>query len=365
PAPRPHRQIADGAALRHRADPAAPAQQSRQQFHSVVPGGDRAEHVRLPRRRGGRPHRAAAAAAAARGERFGHAHRTIDRAVQARRPADRAAPHQRRRSFHVRRGQHARLGAAARLARRLFSGDGGGKQSGGGIAPVSTTLERVPTMRRDGFGRLGIRIVAAALVALCSSAQAQDWPTRPVTMVVPFAAGGAFDVMARIFAPQLSQSLGQQVIVENVGAAAGIVGTNGVAKPTPDGYVFLLGSVGPPAYNQTLYKKLPYNAATDFAPVALFAEQPMVLLTRQEFPADNLQQFIAYAKANAAKLQYGSAGVGSTTHLSCALLNTAAGIDITHVPYRGGGPVTADLIAGQIHYMCSNSAGALPQIASH
>jgi tripartite-type tricarboxylate transporter receptor subunit TctC len=190
-----------------------------------------------------------------------------------------------------------------------------------------------------------IRIIAAALVALCSSAQAQDWPTRPVTMVVPFAAGGAFDVMARIFAPQLSQSLGQQVIVENVGAAAGIVGTH--------------------AYNQTLYKKLPYNAATDFAPVALFAEQPMVLLTRKDFPADNLQQFIAYAKANAAKLQYGSAGVGSTTHLSCALLNTAAGIDITHVPYRGGGPVMADLIAGQIHYMCSNSASALPQITSH
>ena len=194
----------------------------------------------------------------------------------------------------------------------------------------------------------GIRIIAAALVALCSSAQAQDWPTRPVTMVVPFAAGGAFDVMARIFAPQISQSLGQQMIVENVGAAAGIVGTNRVAKATPDGYVFLLGSVGTHAYNQTLYKKLPYNAATDFAPVALFAEQPMVLLTRKDFPADNLQQFIAYAKANAAKLQYGSAGVGSTTHLSCALLNTAAGIDITHVPYTGSGPALRDTIAGHV-----------------
>jgi len=170
-----------------------------------------------------------------------------------------------------------------------------------------------------------IRIIAAALVALCSSAAAQDWPTRPVTMVVPFAAGGAFDVLARVFAPHLSMSLGQQVIVENVGAAAGIVGTNRVAKATPDGYVFLFGSVGTHAYNQTLYKKLPYNAATDFAPVALLVEQPMVLLTRKDFPADTLQEFIAYAKANGAKLQYGSAGVGSTTHLSCALLNTAAG----------------------------------------
>jgi tripartite-type tricarboxylate transporter receptor subunit TctC len=209
-----------------------------------------------------------------------------------------------------------------------------------------------------------IRIIAAvaALLAATAPAMTQDWPTRPVTMVVPFAAGGAFDVIARVFSPQLSHSLGQQVIVENVGAAAGIVGTNRVAKATPDGYQFLFGSVGTHAYNQTLYKKLPYNAATDFAPVALIVEQPMVLLTRKDFPANTLQEFIAYVKANSAKLQYGSAGVGSTTHLSCALLNSAAGLDITHVPYRGGGPVTADLIAGQIHYMCSNSASSFPQI---
>jgi tripartite-type tricarboxylate transporter receptor subunit TctC len=211
-----------------------------------------------------------------------------------------------------------------------------------------------------------IRIIAAvgALVAATAPAAAQDWPTRPVTMVVPFAAGGAFDVMGRVFAPRLSESMGQQVIVENVGAAAGIVGTNRVAKAAPDGYTFLLGSVGTHAYNPTLYKKLPYNPATDFAPVALFAEQPMVLITRKDFPAGNLQEFIAYAKANEAKLQYGSAGVGSTTHLGCALLNAATGLNTTHVPYRGGGPAMADLIAGQVHYMCSNSASALPQIAS-
>jgi tripartite-type tricarboxylate transporter receptor subunit TctC len=182
---------------------------------------------------------------------------------------------------------------------------------------------------------------------------------------VPFAAGGAFDVMGRVFAPRMSESLGQQVIIENIGAAAGIVGTNRVAKAVPDGYTFLLGSVGTHAYNPTLYKKLPYNPATDFAPVALFAEQPMVLITRNDFPASNLQEFIAYAKANGAKLQYGSAGVGSTTHLGCALLNAATGINTTHVPYRGGGPAMTDLIAGQVHYMCSNSASALPQIASN
>jgi tripartite-type tricarboxylate transporter receptor subunit TctC len=212
-----------------------------------------------------------------------------------------------------------------------------------------------------------IRIIAAvgALVAATAPAAAQDWPTRPLTMVVPFAAGGAFDVMGRVFTPRMSESLGQQVIVENIGAAAGIVGTNRVAKAAPDGYTFLLGSVGTHAYNPTLYKKLPYNAATDFAPVALFAEQPMVLITRKDFPASNLQEFIAYAKANGAKLQYGSAGVGSTTHLGCALLNAATGINTTHVPYRGGGPAMLDLIAGQVHYMCSNSASALPQIASN
>ena len=212
-----------------------------------------------------------------------------------------------------------------------------------------------------------IRIIAAvgALVAATAPAVAQDWPTRPLTMVVPFAAGGAFDVMGRVFTPRMSESLGQQVIVENIGAAAGIVGTSRVAKAVPDGYTFLLGSVGTHAYNPTLYKKLPYNPATDFAPVALFAEQPMVLITRKDFPASNLQEFIAYAKANGAKLQYGSAGVGSTTHLGCALLNAATGINTTHVPYRGGGPAMLDLIAGQVHYMCSNSASALPQIASN
>ena len=205
----------------------------------------------------------------------------------------------------------------------------------------------------------------ACTLALPGTASAQDWPTRPVTMVVPFAAGGAFDVIGRVLTPRLSQILRQQVIVENVGAAAGIVGTNRVAKAAPDGYQFLLGSVGTHAYNPSLYKKLPYHPATDFAPVALFAEQPMVLLARKDFPANTLQEFIAYAKANAAKLQYGSAGVGSTTHLACALLNAATGINVTHVPYRGGGPAMQDLIGGQIHYLCLNSAGALPQIAGN
>jgi tripartite-type tricarboxylate transporter receptor subunit TctC len=207
-------------------------------------------------------------------------------------------------------------------------------------------------------------IALAAALQCTAPAGAQDWPIRPVTLVVPFAAGGAFDVLSRVLTPRLSENLRQQVIVENIGAAAGIVGTQRVAKAAPDGYVFLLGSVGTHAYNPSLYKKLPYNPASDFAPVALVAEQPMILVAQKDLPVGSLQEFIAYAKANAAKLQYGSAGVGSTTHLACALLNAAAGIDVTHVPYRGGGPVMSDLIAGQIHYMCSNSANALAQVSS-
>jgi tripartite-type tricarboxylate transporter receptor subunit TctC len=173
---------------------------------------------------------------------------------------------------------------------------------------------------------------ATALRGLPRMAWAQAYPTRPVTLLVPFAAGGSFDVIARVITPRFSELLGQQVIVENVGAAAGIVGVSRVAHATPDGYSMLLGTVGTHAYNPALYKKLPYNPAADFAPVGLIAEQPLVLIARKDFPPNTLPEFIAYAKANAANLQYGSAGVGSTTHLACALLNAAAGMNVTHIP---------------------------------
>ena len=209
---------------------------------------------------------------------------------------------------------------------------------------------------------LHLAVGTGALSAVSRLAWAQAYPTRPITLVVPFAAGGSFDVIARVITPRLSEILGQQVVVENVGAAAGIVGVNRIAHAVPDGYSVLLGTVGTHAYNPALYKKLPYNPASDFAPVGLVAEQPLVLIARKDFPAKTLPEFIAYTKANGAKLQYGSAGVGSTTHLACALLNAAAGINVTHVPYRGAGPAIADMIGGQIHYVCSNTPGALPQI---
>jgi tripartite-type tricarboxylate transporter receptor subunit TctC len=193
------------------------------------------------------------------------------------------------------------------------------------------------------------------------AARAETYPSRPITMVVPFAAGGAFDVIGRILAARMSEILGQQVIVENTTGAAGIIGVKHVASATPDGYTFLLGSIGTHAYNQTIYKKPRYHAIADFTPVALFAEQPMVVTARNTFPATNVPEFVNYVKKNSAKLQFGSAGAGTTTHLGCALLNAVIGVKVTHVPYRGGGPAVNDLIGGQIDYMCLNmgSAGTL------
>ena len=204
----------------------------------------------------------------------------------------------------------------------------------------------------------------AALVSMTTTTLAQGWPTRAVTMVDPSAPGGSGDVLGRILAPRLSELLGRQVIVENIGGAGGMLGVARVAKAAPDGYQFVLGNVGNFAQNQTFYKKPLYNAAMDFAPVALVAELPLVLITRNDFPASNLKEFAAYAKANEGKLQYASAGVGNVTHLACALLNATIGIKATHVPYRGGGLAMQDLIAGRIDYQCPGAAVAIGHIDS-
>ena len=196
---------------------------------------------------------------------------------------------------------------------------------------------------------------AAALVsllAIAGVAHAAAWPTRPVTMVVPFAAGGPTDVVGRILAARLSEILKQQMVVLNVGGAGGMTGADRIARATPNGYEMLLGTVGTQAYSQTLYKKPLYSATKDFAPVVLVAEQPLVLVTRKDFPAGSLKEFAAYAKANAAKLSFGSGGAGSATHLGCVLLNSKLGIKVQHVPYRGSAPALQDLIAGRIDYLC-------------
>lgn len=207
------------------------------------------------------------------------------------------------------------------------------------------------------------KIVAVLAALVPGMAVAQDYPSRPVTIVVPFAAGGSFDVVGRIVGVRMGELLGQSVVIENATGAGGIVGVKRVMAAAPDGYTVLLGSVGTHAYNQTIYKTRRYDAVNDFTHVALFSEQPMVLEVRKTLPVDSLPEFIALLKSNGAKMQYGSAGVGSTTHLACSLLNAKVGVTIAHVPYRGSAPAANDLIGGQIDYLCGNLGAAVPLIA--
>jgi tripartite-type tricarboxylate transporter receptor subunit TctC len=222
--------------------------------------------------------------------------------------------------------------------------------------------EKVAVPGEERMLKTSIRIAVAGFLAFAGAVHAQEWPTRSVTMVIPFAAGGPQDGIGRIVAQRMSEVLGQQVIVENVTGAGGMTGSDRVAKADPDGYQFVLGSVGTHAQNQTLYKHPAYNAATDFAPVALIAETPIVLIVRKDLPANNLKEFIAYAKANQAKMSYGSAGAGSATHLACVVANSVIGTDITHIPYRGTGPAMQDLLGGRIDFLCDLVNTAKPQI---
>src|SRR4051812_40831111 len=189
-------------------------------------------------------------------------------------------------------------------------------------------------MRRSAF--LNALIVATAVWP--AAVQAQNYPTRPVIMVVPFAAGGTFDVMGRIIASRMSEILGQQVVVENTTGAGGIIGVNRVINAPADGYTVLLGTVGTHAYNQWIYKKRRYDAINDFTPVTLFSEQPMVLEARKDLAANTIPEFVTLLKTSGGKMQFGSAGAGTTTHLACALLNSVIGVNVTHVPYRGSAP---------------------------
>jgi putative tricarboxylic transport membrane protein len=205
----------------------------------------------------------------------------------------------------------------------------------------------------------------AMLLSMASiAASAQEWPTRPVTLVVPFAAGGPVDTAARIMAARLSENLGQQVIVENVSGAGSMLGGNRVAKAAPDGYTFLHGNRSTHIYSQILNKKPMYDAISEFAPVAAFVENSAVLLVRRDFPAGTLGEFSAELRANRGKLQFASAGAGSASHVVCVLLNNAIGVEITHIPYRGTAPALQDLIAGRVDYLCDIISTAIPPIQS-
>jgi tripartite-type tricarboxylate transporter receptor subunit TctC len=202
----------------------------------------------------------------------------------------------------------------------------------------------------------------AGILTLVGAALAHEWPTRPINMVVGFAAGGATDLLGRIVAQRVGEALGQQIVVENVGGAGGLTGSLRVARAQADGSQVLFGGLGTVVLNQLLYKNPPYDTVVDFAPVALVAEVPLVLLARKDLPVNTVAEFMAYARANHAKMTFGSAGAGSAPHLGCLLLNMAAGVDITHVPFRGSGPALQELIAGRIDYYCDALPSALPHI---
>jgi tripartite-type tricarboxylate transporter receptor subunit TctC len=208
--------------------------------------------------------------------------------------------------------------------------------------------------------RAWVALIGVLLVS--GTALAQNFPAKPMTMIVPFAAGGPTDLLGRVLAQRMGELLDQQVVVENVGGAGGMTGAKRVADADADGYTFVLGTVGTHAQGQTLYKRPLYNAVTDFTPVVLVAEVPIVLIARKELPVNDFKAFIAYTRENQGKMQFGSAGAGSATHLGCVLLNYLIGVDVIHVPYRGTGPAMQDLQGGRIDYLCEVITTAKPQI---
>ena len=214
-------------------------------------------------------------------------------------------------------------------------------------------------MNRIAFGALAIALGTAPV----AFAQPAAFPVRPITLVVPFPAGGPSDALARAIAQPMGAKLGQPVVIENAGGAGGTIGLAKVVKAAPDGYTLGFGTIGTHVANVALYKKLPYDPVADFSPVGLAGTAPMVLVARTGVPAANLPEFVAWLKQNPGKASYGSAGVGSISHYGCVMLLSALKQDVTHAPYRGVAPAMNDLMGGQIDFMCDQTTTALPQVA--
>lgn len=205
--------------------------------------------------------------------------------------------------------------------------------------------------------------LAAAAMTLGGAAQAQNnYPERPITMIVPFAAGGPTDVIARIVGDHMSKTLGQQIIVENVAGAGGTTGSARAAAATADGYTLVMGHMGTHGAAPALYPKLKYSPAKDFSPIGLAAGTPILIVSKTALPAKTLKEFIAYAKANEAKLNEAHAGAGSVSHTTCSYFNHEVGIKPTRVPYKGTGPAINDLVGGQVDYACDQIVNLVPQI---
>lgn len=205
-------------------------------------------------------------------------------------------------------------------------------------------------------------VALASLGALVAPAEAQTYPTRSITMIVPFAAGGPTDVVARIVTAHMAQTLGQSIIIENVVGAGGTTATTRAARMANDGYTLITGHMGTHAASVPLYPKLAYHPEKDFEPIALLAGTPILILARKDFPPKDLNEFVTYVKANAEKVNAAHAGVGSVSHASCELLHSILDIKPVGVPFNGTGPAMNALVAGQVDYMCDQIVNAVPQI---
>jgi tripartite-type tricarboxylate transporter receptor subunit TctC len=209
---------------------------------------------------------------------------------------------------------------------------------------------------------LSALFAAAAIAIAPAAAKAQDYPTKPVRIVVPFPAGGATDLFARAAAQKMTEAWGQSVVVDNRPGAGGNIGSELVAKAAPDGYTLEMGTVGTHAINASLYAKMPYDHVKDFAPIILVAGVPNVLVVHPSVPANSVQELIAYLKANPGKVNFASSGSGTSIHLSGELFKVMAGVQMTHIPYKGSAPALQDLLGGQVQLMFDNLPPSLPQI---
>jgi tripartite-type tricarboxylate transporter receptor subunit TctC len=211
------------------------------------------------------------------------------------------------------------------------------------------------------MGILAVVLAAALSLVAASSAWAQEYPNKVITLIVPFAAGGPTDTVARLVGQAMSTSLKQQIVVENVGGAGGTIAAIGVAKAPPDGYTILIHHIGM-STAPALYRKLPYNALTDFEPIGLINDTPMTLVAKKDFPAKDLKELIAYVKKNKDKVTYANAGLGAASHLCGMLFMTAIDTDLTTVPYKGTAPAMNDLLGGQVDFMCDQTTNTTSQI---
>jgi tripartite-type tricarboxylate transporter receptor subunit TctC len=233
-----------------------------------------------------------------------------------------------------------------------------------GMMKFPTTNEGTKFMHRSLSALSAFSVLSVTLLLTFASpaADAQAYPSKPIRFVVPYPPGGPLDTVARLLGAKVGESVGQPVVVDNKPGAGGNIGADIVAKSPADGYTILMGAVATHAINPTLYKSIPYDPIKDFAPITQVASTPNVLVVNPSVPANNVREFIAYAKANPGKLNFGSGSTGSAGHLAGELFKSMAGVDMAHIPYKGAAPAMQDLVAGQIQLMFDNLASSLGQV---